>query len=288
MNGINPKPYDQFWKTWHMVTVRFRKDNGEQRFIYANPTAWKAMQRHVEKYPKGSMFAKLAFTVKADPLFPNSLSPARTSRVQFMKKDEKKYASTEGWGYALYVPSSKEGNRGGTENAADPVTCYGCHTLAKERDFVFGQDSFASKTAPAHSELDFRSKFELKGFNDLPAYSQAVIRAAAPSSTNQKFKYYSMPLFLGSLHESVGPLGEFAAEDQLPYLLADATRSEFLLVLPEEPNPECPHPAKVVIPLTGKNNDTIWRFGHFCSGRNRWYLSQPAPREVASFGQPKH
>jgi hypothetical protein len=33
VNGINPKKIDRFWEDWHLVTVRYRKDNGEQRFV---------------------------------------------------------------------------------------------------------------------------------------------------------------------------------------------------------------------------------------------------------------
>src|SRR4051812_12390292 len=45
MDGIDIARYDGFWNDWKLVSVRYRKDNGEQRFIYANPVAWESMRK---------------------------------------------------------------------------------------------------------------------------------------------------------------------------------------------------------------------------------------------------
>jgi hypothetical protein len=50
--------------------------------------------------------------------------------VQFMVKDSKKYAATDGWGFADFT-NGKPGNE------ALHKTCYACHLPAKDRDFVF-------------------------------------------------------------------------------------------------------------------------------------------------------
>jgi Cytochrome P460 len=50
--------------------------------------------------------------------------------VQFMVKDSKKYAATDGWGFADF----KAGEPG---DEALHETCFPCHHLAKDRDLVF-------------------------------------------------------------------------------------------------------------------------------------------------------
>ena len=66
MNGINPAPYDQFWSRWKLITTRYRKDNGEQRFVYANAIAYEAMKKGSLNFPRGSVFGKLAFFTLQD------------------------------------------------------------------------------------------------------------------------------------------------------------------------------------------------------------------------------
>ena len=50
--------------------------------------------------------------------------------VQFMVKDSKRYATTDGWGFADFT-NGKPGDE------ALHKTCYACHLPAKDRDFVF-------------------------------------------------------------------------------------------------------------------------------------------------------
>ena len=75
MNGIDPAPLDEFWNDWNLVTTRYREDNGEQRFIYANDLAYNAMKEGKVSFPDGSALAKLGFKTIVDPQFPNSREP---------------------------------------------------------------------------------------------------------------------------------------------------------------------------------------------------------------------
>ena len=50
--------------------------------------------------------------------------------VQFMVKDSKRYAATDGWGFADFT-NGKPGNE------TLHQTCFPCHEPAKGRDFVF-------------------------------------------------------------------------------------------------------------------------------------------------------
>ena len=52
--------------------------------------------------------------------------------VQFMVKDSKKYAATDGWGFADFT-NGKPGDE------ALHKTCYPCHKLGKDRDLVFAR-----------------------------------------------------------------------------------------------------------------------------------------------------
>ena len=52
--------------------------------------------------------------------------------IQFMVKDSKKYAATGGWGFADFT-NGKPGDE------ALHKTCFPCHQLAKDRNFVFAR-----------------------------------------------------------------------------------------------------------------------------------------------------
>ena len=58
------------------------------------------------------------------------MAGAPKNGVQFMVKDSKKYAATGGWGYAHF-------NDGKTADVAMLKSCFPCHELIKDRDYVF-------------------------------------------------------------------------------------------------------------------------------------------------------
>src|SRR5262245_12176435 len=51
--------------------------------------------------------------------------------LQFMVKDSKKYAATEGWDYSSFDQDGKP-----TDEAV-MMACFPCHQTVKERDFIF-------------------------------------------------------------------------------------------------------------------------------------------------------
>jgi hypothetical protein len=55
--------------------------------------------------------------------------------VAFMLKDSKRFADTAGWGYALFddKPATAEFTPNGTGSACGAA----CHTIVKDKDFVF-------------------------------------------------------------------------------------------------------------------------------------------------------
>ena len=90
-----------------------------------------------KSFPDGSIIARIAWSYDAseenNKTFgrPQSfVAGAPKNGVQFMVKDSEKYAATGGWGYAHF-------NDGKTAEVAVLKTCFPCHALIKDRDYVF-------------------------------------------------------------------------------------------------------------------------------------------------------
>ena len=131
MNGIDPAPLDEFWNDWNLVTTRYREDNGEQRFIYANDLAYNAMKEGKVSFPDGSALAKLGFKTIVDPQFPNSREPVDFTRLQIMVKNSRKFRKTNGWSYYLHV-DGVESNPKDDEQKKSSLSCMP-HNCKKQR-----------------------------------------------------------------------------------------------------------------------------------------------------------
>ncbi len=171
MNGISYSDYAAFEQDWKMITVRYRTDTQEQRFVWANPLAMQALEKGSKEFPDGSVFAKIGFITEEDSAFKSSKVPSGAVRYQFMVRDKKRYASTGGWGYALF-----DGDK--VTYDVDPISqaqaCYACHQLVPERGEVFSQilkiSPFAYKRAvdtARRSDVGV-VKFETINFEQLP------------------------------------------------------------------------------------------------------------------------
>ncbi len=184
MHGIKLSDYGDFEKKWKLVTVRFRKDTSELRFTYANESAWRHLQKisqknapsssnenpiAAESYPLGAVFAKVGIKTAEDPAFLSSAVPSGVRRVQFMVRDENKFAETDGWGYALF--DSKGSTFPGDLKQAS-MACAACHKIVPDRGYVFSQ--FMTGFAPTKPALPEggRVKFENLQTKDLPEFIQ--------------------------------------------------------------------------------------------------------------------
>lgn len=216
MNGITYKEYEGFEDKWKFVTVRYRSDTGEQRFTWGNDIAMKALEAGGTEYPDGAVFAKIGFATEKDPDFHSSLVPSGSKRYQFMVRDKKKYASTGGWGYALF-----DGNK--VTYDGDPVAqaqaCYACHLLVPHKGQVFSQpmriSAFAAKIPPPAEMKEAvvsKVKFETLPYKKLPD----VVRRSLPES------FKSVRSVTGSLRENVfrGTIDEIR-----PSLIEEVKRS---------------------------------------------------------------
>jgi hypothetical protein len=180
MNGIVSDQMPAFYKDWHLVTVRYRTDSKEMRLTYANEIAMKAMKELKPQYPDGAIFAKIGLMTEDDPSFVSSKVPSGARRVQYMVRDKKKYASTDGWGYALF---DANGNVFLDESIEKKTTaCAACHRLVPERDYVFSREMFLG-TQSLNSALKLESpteaeKVPFKGtlIRDLPSSVRALAK----------------------------------------------------------------------------------------------------------------
>jgi hypothetical protein len=230
-DGIELHRYSEFWNDWHLVTTRFRRDNGEQRFVYANDIAWRAMRSKAHVYPDGAMFGKVAFGVGEDPSFPNSVEPRRFSRIQLMKKDTRAYPENDGWGYAIVV-----GDRPPPYDSAETTVkaCHACHRLVPERDFVFSTPSFLGDgyVAEGTHQASFQNRFSTQDPGTLSAFQRRAIALLPPrrkESGPRIVRSATMPLFGGSVNESIGVLSAYTLADSSLYAIWDEPSGSFVL-----------------------------------------------------------
>ncbi len=97
-NGISYNPY---YRNWQVLSTTSRYDNGTMRVMYANPVAITAVKNgQIHPWPEGSMIAKLVFRKLEDK--EGNIRPGEFLNIQYMIRDSKKFAATEGWGFARF------------------------------------------------------------------------------------------------------------------------------------------------------------------------------------------
>lgn len=236
MNGISYSDYEGFEDKWKFVTVRFRQDTGEQRFTWGNELAMKALESGSTDYPDGAVFAKIGFATEKDPDFHSSLVPSGSKRYQFMVRDKKKYASTGGWGYALFDAAKVTFD-------GDPKTqsqaCYACHLLVPQRGQVFSQplkiSAFAAKIeAPLTPKEAPTSavKFETVAIRKLPE----IVRRNLPEGSKTARAVTSEirnHVFRGTIDEIRPTLIEEVRRTGMAATLVSAKDSQFAAVYPD-------------------------------------------------------
>ena len=132
------KGYD----TWQVIAPSQSADG--VKTIVGNPLMIKAytggFPANRQTIPDGAVMAKIAWSMKNNPVLPgSSMVPDTLRKVQFMVKDSKRFADTDGWGYADFTFDASSGTFKAIGNgpAFAKAACHQCHTIAKARDFVF-------------------------------------------------------------------------------------------------------------------------------------------------------
>jgi len=130
LNGIT---YIPDYKNWQAISTTERFDNGTMRVIFGNDIAVKAIKaNNIHPWPNGATFAKVAWDQVEDK--DGNVKTGAFKQIEFMIKDDEKYASTKGWGFARFK-TPKMIPYGKTVMFANE--CVNCHRPQKDEDFVF-------------------------------------------------------------------------------------------------------------------------------------------------------
>lgn len=241
MNGYKLSTYQGFEKKWKLITVRFRKDTGEMRFTFANDLAYKNLLKGSKDYPDGAVFAKVSQITQEDSAFPSSAVPSGARRYQYMVRNKKLHASTDGWGYALF---DKDGFVYPEKIEVQSNACAACHHIVPERGYVFSQllDLTPGKPVkvPHMSENHFENKITYETV-DIASMDEAV-RKLLPKNTKSVRKLshkITKYLFQGTLDEIKPALTKEAIASKLPAIIISADQKTFSFVFVENFEVSC-------------------------------------------------
>lgn len=134
------------YETWQTISIS--KSETAMAVILGNPAmiaAYKAgIPANGKPVPDGAKMAKIHWVPKKNELAPGAPLVAGTLHdIDFMAKDSKRFADSGGWGYGAfeYDAASKTFRPGNTADmppqAEDAKCGFGCHTIVKNRDYVF-------------------------------------------------------------------------------------------------------------------------------------------------------
>jgi hypothetical protein len=133
--ALNGVAYIPDYKNWQPISTTERFDNGTMRVIFGNDVATKAIkENHINPWPNGTIFAKVAWDQLADK--DGDVHTGAFKQIEYMIKDDQKYKTTKGWGFARFktpklVPY-------GTD-VMFARECVSCHKPLADEDFVFTQ-----------------------------------------------------------------------------------------------------------------------------------------------------
>ncbi|MGO9084818.1 MAG: cytochrome P460 family protein [Candidatus Sulfotelmatobacter sp.] len=128
------------YRDWKLISVAHEEGNlNDIRAILGNDEAIKAYREGNLPFPEGTIIGRIAWSYVAseenNKIFGRTQSfvagAPTASYLQFMVKDSKKYAGTDGWGFAQFDKNGKPAEE------APLKTCFPCHEAIKARDFVF-------------------------------------------------------------------------------------------------------------------------------------------------------
>lgn len=217
-NLINAKELGKdFAKNFKFTSVRFRDDKNELRLIYANDLASKGLTDENHTYSPGAVFYKAVYGAYRDPIFPSSIAPQTNVKLrQIMFYDPKKFAETGGWGFAVF-------NGEGKTLPGDPkitnATCFACHQLAENRNYVFSTQMLGASelvsalprpaSAPAKAQALAKElfKFDTKPAHTLDPEITRLLRGSRPNVNMMNGKIMDQG-FLGFLPEITSYLVE--------------------------------------------------------------------------------
>jgi hypothetical protein len=133
------------YESWQVVSVSHNAS--AIAVIVGNPAMIKAFEAGIpdngKPVPDGAKMAKVHWVPKQNRFFPDATVPGDQHDVDFMVKDSKRFGDVGGWGYGAfrYDAASDTFTPATTADkppqANDAKCGVACHTIAKDRDFVF-------------------------------------------------------------------------------------------------------------------------------------------------------
>jgi hypothetical protein len=143
-NGLSFSEFKGY-EAWQVVSIS--QDGALIAAILANPVMIKAYLDGVpgngKPFPDGAKLAKIHWNPKKLETFPSATVPGTQHDVDFMVKDGKRFADSGGWGYAVFdydaaSDTFKPGTMASKPPQANDAKCgAACHTIVKNRDYVF-------------------------------------------------------------------------------------------------------------------------------------------------------
>lgn len=125
------------YRDWRLVSVAHEAGKlNDLRAVLGNDLTIDAYRKGDASFPDGAIIARLAWAYtpseENNKAFgqEQSFVAGTPTNVQLMVKDEKRFASTGGWGFAQFTdgkPAPAESVKG----------CYSCHSPAKQHDYIF-------------------------------------------------------------------------------------------------------------------------------------------------------
>jgi hypothetical protein len=132
-NGITYHDLANF-ANWNAMSTTERFDNGTMRVILANAVAEQAIRDgRTHPWPRDAMFAKVAWDQLPDSA--GEIHIGAFKQVEFMIRDQDKYAATDGWGFARWVGGLAFKPYG--KNPGFVKECTNCHQTMAADDHVF-------------------------------------------------------------------------------------------------------------------------------------------------------
>ena len=133
------------YESWETISV---SHNGPVlAVILGNPAMINAFKAGVpdngKPFPDGSKMAKVHWVPKKAAFPGEPQVPDTQHDVDFMVKDSKRFADSGGWGWAVFEYDAKSdtfkpGDLTGKPPQGNDAKCgFGCHTIVKNRDYVF-------------------------------------------------------------------------------------------------------------------------------------------------------
>ena len=133
------------YESWQLVSIS--QSAGVMAAILASPEMIKAYQAGIpgngKPFPDGVKLAKIHWNPKNLETYPSATVPGTQHDMDFMVKDNKRFADSGGWGYAEFeYDAASDAFRPGTSADKPPqgndARCgFACHTGVKTRDYVF-------------------------------------------------------------------------------------------------------------------------------------------------------